>query len=72
MGKFCSLVIINRKPMSGEKDKKTVKCMGCQSDLDTDHTGVKCPNDHHICSECSVNYVSYIFESSAFPPKCQL
>lgn len=39
----------------GDRDKKDRKliCLGCSDELAIDHLGIKCPNSHDICVECS-------------------
>ena len=58
-----------------DKDKKNkVFCMGCNGELESNHTGTICVQDHHICPECSVQYINVIFEAPEqnIPLKCMI
>jgi len=48
--------------------------MGCSAELPADHTGIICVGDHHICPECSQNFVNTVFDEPAerIPLKCML
>jgi len=51
-----------------------VTCISCDGGLPLDHPGIKCLQDHHICTDCVPLYLQYIFESPdlLIPPKCQV
>mmetsp|Transcript_1887 Transcript_1887/g.3002 ORF Transcript_1887/g.3002 Transcript_1887/m.3002 type:complete len:327 (-) Transcript_1887:242-1222(-) len=56
-----------------DKDKKTtVVCFICQEEIDRDHGGVSCPQNHHICPDCVPNYVNMIMSDpvNLIPVKC--
>jgi len=61
-----------------DKNKKieTVRCGACLSSLPSDHAGIRCMNNHHLCpgrDNCSSLFVANVlFEASTFPPKCAL
>lgn len=59
--------------MSKEKSK-IVQCMACGHELKDDHIGIKCIQDHSLCSECTTQFVSTIVEepSILIPVKCSL
>ena len=58
----------------GGKDGKgrTLSCGICGETLDGEHTGIHCKNAHHMCTDCSANFVSTTLEEgiNAIPPKC--
>ena len=58
----------------GGKDGKgpTLSCGVCGDTLQNDDPGVHCQNVHHMCSECSANFVRGALEEgvNAIPPKC--
>jgi hypothetical protein len=39
------------------KKKNTIICSSCKDPLVADHTGITCPQDHHLCPECSEQFV---------------
>ena len=54
-------------------DKSSIKCIGCGSGLQSDHTGIKCPNSHDMCpGDCSNNFVSVMLGDPEVhvPAKC--
>jgi hypothetical protein len=58
-----------------EKKEEFTLCIGgCDSQLKRDHTGVRCPQGHDICPDCSQNFVSTIMESpeANLPVKCMM
>src|ERR1700677_4090970 len=57
-----------------DKKENTVFCISCESGLALDHDGIKCIQDHHICSGCVPLYLQFIFETPelTIPPKCQV
>eukprot|EP01084_Bolivina_argentea_P282149 482917_1 len=59
-----------------DKDKKNqnLHCMGCHIELADDHTGITCTQSHHICPECSVNFVHEVLEapSDHIPLQCMI
>lgn len=54
--------------------KRTTVCLGCGSEIKIDHGGIVCLQAHDICKECSLNFISYVFEDpeNMLPPKCSL
>lgn len=63
------------KPGGKDGDPKNEKrtCETCGETLERDHTGIRCKNSHHLCSECSESYKSSIMKECVielFPPKC--
>mmetsp|Transcript_15149 Transcript_15149/g.13686 ORF Transcript_15149/g.13686 Transcript_15149/m.13686 type:complete len:992 (+) Transcript_15149:54-3029(+) len=59
--------------MSKKNDKdNSIKCIICNEEIGSDHSGIVCPQDHNICADCAVNYVKNILDVgySIFPPKC--
>lgn len=56
---FVSMAAASTK--EGKKHK--VECIGCGTMVDDDHTGVRCANSHHICPECTPNFVTVVFEN---------
>ena len=58
---------------------ETVQCIACARDLQPDHTGIICGNNHHICAvdedgkpSCALNFVNHVLSEgpSAIPVKC--
>lgn len=49
--------------MGDNKKDIKIKCLGCFEDLEKDHLGIKCPNSHDICVECSKQFVSESFNN---------
>jgi len=58
----------------GDKDGKGRKiyCGVCTEALEADDTGIHCQNAHHMCAECSADFVQSSLKEgpAAFPPKC--
>lgn len=58
--------------MSCLKQKEKDYCISCKSTLEKDHIGILCIQNHNICSDCTTNFVSYVFEDPLqnLPAKC--
>jgi hypothetical protein len=61
---------------SKESKKNNVACFGCADNLALDHTGIKCLQNHHMCTDCSKNYINLIFSEPllylpAWCPNCK-
>jgi len=57
----------------GEDDKKAKPaCMVCKEELEADHFGIICGNDHHICASCAPAFVHTVMEElpGSIPIKC--
>ncbi|CAG9326005.1 unnamed protein product [Blepharisma stoltei] len=47
------------------KDDKKVSCYTCFHSLELDHIGIKCPQDHSLCSDCSKKFVENILKNTS-------
>ena len=47
-------------------------CGSCGEELALDHSGIRCKQSHHLCTDCSQNFKKSVFDigPAAFPPKC--
>jgi hypothetical protein len=59
---------------SNSKDKDNVACLACGCELKRDHLGIKCPQGHHICPDCSKIYIQNMMSEPEvkIPAKCSL
>ena len=58
-----------------EKKRRQVPCAGgCGTELELGHIGIKCQQDHHLCSDCSKSFANVVFGEPHhyLPIKCQI
>ncbi|XP_065673296.1 potential E3 ubiquitin-protein ligase ariadne-2-like [Hydra vulgaris] len=61
-----------------EKDhcekKNLMICISCSSQFNQNHLGIKCPQNHFICQECSKVYINSMFSNphENMPPLCSV
>lgn len=54
----------------------SIECFACLSEVAFDHTGIQCRQGHHLCVNCSGQWIDNLFSSTnfakQFPPKCSI
>lgn len=51
-----------------------VQCYGCQHEVNRDHHGITCLQSHHLCPDCTPNFINQIFDDPGknIPVKCMI
>lgn len=55
------------------KEKSSLReCLACGECLPLDHTGIRCNQDHHLCADCSDQWINTLQadQFEIYPPKC--
>lgn len=58
---------------TGDKKKEDLHCEACFEELSSVHLGIRCLQNHHLCTDCSQTFVGTVLSGGVtyIPVKCQ-